>query len=390
VAIIAATDKQVSKSDMEVNYPSSEEVTTRNRFLGCLLAGAAGDALGAPVEFDSLALIQEKFGPRGIRDFVPAYGKVGAITDDTQMTLFTAEAMIRTHMRMCDRGIASVEAVTAHAYQRWLLTQGVRGSDEFRFFLEKFPGWLIGVKALHKRRAPGNTCLSALKATQSFDSRARNDSKGCGAVMRAAPVGLAGWRFGMSADEVFRTSAEIGRLTHGHPSGYLSAGALAVVIAQIVGGASVLEATEAALRELVTWRGHEETLQALERAISLAGPGRAEIVPSELGEGWVGEEALAIAVYCALTAASLEEGIVMAVNIDGDSDSTGSIAGNILGALHGVEAIPERWLEVLELREVVERIASDLHDCTIWITDASDTEAEESRVRRKFQDYPPN
>ena len=80
---------------MAIDHPDSEEATARERFLGCLLAGAAGDALGAPVEFDSLARIREKYGPQGIRDFAPAYGKLGAITDDTQMTLFTAEAMIR-------------------------------------------------------------------------------------------------------------------------------------------------------------------------------------------------------------------------------------------------------------------------------------------------------
>lgn len=375
---------------MVIHSASSPAVSARDRFLGCLLAGAAGDALGAPVEFDSLALIREKFGLQGIRDFAPAYGKVGAITDDTQMTLFTAEAMIRTHMRMCDRGIASAEAVTAHAYQRWLLTQGVRGSEEFQVLMNEYPGWLIGVKGLHQRRAPGSTCLSALEAMDSFEARARNDSKGCGAVMRAAPVGLAGWRFGMSAEEIFRTSAEIGRLTHGHPSGYLSAGALAVIIARIVGGASVLDATEAAIRELVPWRGNEEALQALERAISLADQGGAEIVPVELGEGWVGEEALAIAVYCALTATTVEGGIVMAVNIDGDSDSTGSIAGNILGALHGVAALPGRWLAALELRDVIETIAGDLLDCPDWPLGRPGSVDEEVRARDLLQRYPPN
>jgi len=63
-----------------------------DRFRGCLLAGAAGDTLGAPVEFMGLASIRDRFGPGGIRGLAPAYGREGgAITDDTQMTLFTAE-----------------------------------------------------------------------------------------------------------------------------------------------------------------------------------------------------------------------------------------------------------------------------------------------------------
>src|SRR5215203_2581226 len=52
-----------------------------DQFQGCLLGGAVGDALGAPVEFMSLSAIRAQFGPRGVRDFVPAYGRVGAITD---------------------------------------------------------------------------------------------------------------------------------------------------------------------------------------------------------------------------------------------------------------------------------------------------------------------
>src|SRR5262249_55569046 len=79
-----------------------------------------------------------------------------------------------------------------------------------------------------------------------------------------------------------------------------------------------------------------------------------------LGEAWVGDEALAIALYCALVAKSFEHGVVLAVNHGGDSDSTGSLTGNLLGALHGDSVIPERWLRDLELREVIEEIAADL------------------------------
>jgi ADP-ribosylglycohydrolase len=81
---------------------------------------------------------------------------------------------------------------------------------------------------------------------------------------------------------------------------------------------------------------------------------------AELGGGWVAEEALAIGLWCALAAESLEDGIIMAVNHSGDSDSTGMIAGNLLGLIFGPQAIPERWLEELELRDVITRIALDL------------------------------
>jgi len=92
------------------------------RIKACLLGGAIGDALGAPVEFDDLAKIRARFGPEGVTDFVPAYGREGAITDDTQMTLFTAEGVLRAHVRGVERGICHPPSVIHHAYLRWLLT----------------------------------------------------------------------------------------------------------------------------------------------------------------------------------------------------------------------------------------------------------------------------
>lgn len=363
----------------------------RDRFAGCLLGGAVGDALGAPVEFMSLEQIRQTFGDAGIRDYAPAYGRLGAITDDTQMTLFTAEGMIRSVTRSADRGIASPEAVTGHAYQRWLATQGEQSSCEPASWLEEYPGWLFGLKPLHSRRAPGNTCLSALRSARSFGDVARNDSKGCGAVMRMAPVGLAGWRSGQEAGVIMAMGANIGRLTHGHPSGYLSAGAFALIIAEVLRGSSLAEAAQSACRELRAHADHEETLAFLELALRLARekPIHGE-VPAELGAGWVGEEALAIGLYCALVAPSFEAGVVLAVNIDGDSDSTGSIAGNLLGAMLGTASIPERWLQPLELRETITTVAEDLYDCQDWNLYEASTDQEHQAIRRIYARYPPN
>ncbi|MBR4743153.1 MAG: ADP-ribosylglycohydrolase family protein, partial [Oscillospiraceae bacterium] len=82
----------------------------------------------------------------------------------------------------------------------------------------------------------------------------------------------------------------------------------------------------------------------------------------KIGEGWVGDEALAIAIYCVLKHPdSFEDAIVAAVNHGGDSDSTGAIAGNIMGASLGLKSIPDKYLRNLELREVILEIADDLH-----------------------------
>ena len=85
----------------------------------------------------------------------------------------------------------------------------------------------------------------------------------------------------------------------------------------------------------------------------------------EIGLGWVAEETLAIAVYCALKYSDdFEKAIVASVNHSGDSDSTGSVTGNILGAYLGLSAIPQKFLDNLELKDVITEIADDLYnDC---------------------------
>lgn len=344
----------------------------RERYLGCLLGGAVGDALGAPVEFISRAQMLKNFGPEGITRYAPAYGGIGMITDDTQMTLFTAEGLLRSWVRGRLKGITTAEGVTAHAYLRWLQTQG---EQPRKTPIDGEPGWLIGHRELHYQRAPGNTCLSSLREMKSFGEPARNNSKGCGGVMRVAPAGLFAATLGdRSAGRAVARAFELGDalagLTHGHPTGRLAAGAFAGLICSLLDGTVLREALEKVTDILVRQRNHEETHRAIASAATLADSDRphAEAI-AEIGHGWVADEALGIAIYAALVADSLEQGVTVAVNHDGDSDSTGAIAGNLLGALHGVEAIPEAWLGPLELREVISEIATDLLEFPRWDPD---------------------
>jgi ADP-ribosylglycohydrolase len=140
----------------------------------------------------------------------------------------------------------------------------------------------------------------------------------------------------------------------------------ALVIRELLQGAALPDAIAEGLDELRRWPAHEECLAAIETALSLAAQARpAAGVVESLGEGWVAEEALAIAFYCSLVAADFASGVRLAVNHGGDSDSTGAIAGNLLGACLGEEAIPRAWREAVELRDVIERIADELHECLV-------------------------
>ncbi len=326
---------------------------TRASFRGCLLGGAVGDALGAPVEFKSIDDIRAEFGPAGVGDLAMAYGRLGAITDDTQMTLFTAEALLRAeHLRHRAPG-ASVAEVAWHAYLRWLETQG---DVVQRRGVPDEEGWLVRVRGMHAVRGPGNTCLSALRKGRMGTPEAPiNDGKGCGGVMRIAPAGFA-------PGQPFRTGCELAAITHGHPTGWLAAGYLAQLVHDVADGATLDEGAVGALDVLRRHPGHEETAAAVERALwlSRAPRGTAADVAS-LGQGWVAEEALAIGLYAALAAEGFEHGVLLAVNHSGDSDSTGAIAGSLLGVTLGELAIPRRWLERLELRDVIEQVADDLH-----------------------------
>jgi ADP-ribosylglycohydrolase len=225
---------------------------------------------------------------------------------------------------------------------------------------------------LFDTRAPGNTCLSALSGGDAIGQPAINDSKGCGGVMRVAPIGMLyaalGEREPDRYERAFDLACDAAALTHGHPTGFLTAGVMAVLVLALLEGEQLESAVALAMPMLRAREKHEETLAAVELAQGLA---QDVTVPvdkaiTELGGGWVAEEALAIGLYCALRADAFEEGIVMAVNHDGDSDSTGLIAGHLLGILQGVEAIPERWLAALELRGVLEEVADDLATVADW------------------------
>ncbi|NLN88291.1 MAG: ADP-ribosylglycohydrolase family protein [Syntrophomonadaceae bacterium] len=323
-------------------------------FRGCLLGGAVGDALGYAVEFTSLNAIKTKYGPQGINKLPqPAF-----ISDDTQMTMFTGEGLLRAGNRDRDQSGGSPTDIIHHAYLRWLHTQG----DENRYYADRFgkqtdDGWLIKLKALHHRRAPGNTCLSALHASEMGTmEKPLNKSKGCGGVMRVAPVGLI-------AQEPFRLGCEAAAITHGHPTGYLPAGVLAALISELIAGKELRKSIQSALQQLQTYKRYQETLQCVQLALDLLkrNPSDHEQNVRQIGEGWVAEEALAVAIYCALaTGDDFQKGLCLAVNHDGDSDSTGAITGNILGAYLGVSAIPADWAAQVELSQEITELADDL------------------------------
>lgn len=338
-----------------------------DRYRGCLLGGAAGDALGYPVEFDSRAAILSAYGPQGITDYVLMDG-IAQISDDTQMTLFTANALLfaDTRRRVGAPG-GTIEGATAACYQDWLRTQ----QEPYPRPDGDYISWLAHVPELYHRRAPGNTCLTAIgQGAKGTIIHPINQSKGCGGIMRVAPIGL----YTKHPEKAGLLAAQNAAMTHGHELGYIPAGMLGYCISTLSHeeNTSLLTVIQSSMdwatRQFSTAKHLPELTTLVEQAVSLA----TSTLPDEeairtLGEGWVAEEAFAIAVYCALKyERDFDQALIAAVNHDGDSDSTGAVTGNLLGASLGLSGIPQKYQHALELRKVILELADDLcHGCPV-------------------------
>jgi len=288
------------------------------------------------------------------------------------------------------------------AYLDWYYTQtGIKakilGDNDFHYT------WLRDLPELAHRRAPGITCLSACESLFQRE-RPNNNSKGCGGIMRVAPLGLLDASYKVKNDKGIYSSeylaeagAKIAKTTHLHPLGYLPAALLTLLISRIVPltpdevKASIIDIVNDGLKVMMQIDGDEcakdkEYLKALTlEAVRLA---QSDIPDADaikkLGEGWTAEEAWAISLYCAIRHIdSMKDAIIASVNHDGDSDSTGSITGNIMGAIYGYEAIKKERLfcpkakdfeNTIELANIILALADDLSSgCIISEYDSIET-----------------
>ncbi|MBR5040349.1 MAG: ADP-ribosylglycohydrolase family protein [Clostridiales bacterium] len=341
----------------------SDREKSLDRIRGCLIGGAAGDALGYKVEFVSYDEIIKAYGPSGITSYAidPTSGKA-LFSDDTQMSLFTADGLLCAQTRVALQKISSPSRYYVYlAYLDWLETQ--RGDAHGERI-----SWLLDVKELWSCRAPGATCLDALSSGEQGSTERRiNHSKGCGGVMRVAPVGIALRDMDDRSADI--EGAEIAALTHSHSLGFMPAAFLTHVIKNIVSSQEkpvlreVVRDAREMIRSIFSERKHLGAfIELIDRAVALScNQDKDEDNISRIGAGWCGDEALAIAIYCALRHSDdFSSAIIAAVNHSGDSDSTGSITGNIVGALLGYDAIDEKWKKDLELKDTILEIADDL------------------------------
>jgi ADP-ribosylglycohydrolase len=341
----------------------------KSRIHGALLGGALGDALGYTVAADSIGAIRQRFGAEGLTGF-EGFSSPLHFSDDTQLTLYTVDGLVEA-LEWANSGVgADVNACLWLAYLRWL---GTQGEDAGPSAPAPQPRWIDGNEVLRQRRHPEKYCITGL-ATGEMGTSVRPvnpEAKGRGTVMRSAPFGLVPH---ITPDAVYKLSSDAAALTHGHPAAHQSAGIFSLLIHKLVSGEALADAAAAVTAHAATLPHVAPGLpERLEAALRLAE--KNVVAPEELvqvlGEGWVAAEALAVALYAVLAtvpgdggdpqpARHFRDAVALAVNHSGASDTTGSLAGNILGAAYGQDCLPGPWLECLEAPEVIRGMADQL------------------------------
>lgn len=348
-----------------------QTINLQNKCRGSLIGGAIGDALGYPVEFmNSFRKIQAEYGERGITEYDMSYPWLddslrhykALFSDDTQMTLYTAEGLLEAK-----RSGKPIVPTICNAYLVWY---GHQVSKKVRI---SYDSELSKIDELNQRRAPGNTCLSALLSIYNGKDP-MNSSKGCGGIMRVAPIGSYGATHGWSLEETAKLAGEVAELTHLHPLSTYSSAVLAVIV-------QLCASAEDTIDNVVFKAIVEKSLEAVSEVYGMDAPAMEEfqkiikyslrlednplrdweIIENNLGGGWVAEETLAIAIFSVIRHIDdFNASMICAVNHGGDSDSTGAVAGNIIGAILGYNAIPNKFTKSIQLKDLLLSTADEL------------------------------
>lgn len=294
---------------------------------------ALGDALGYPVEFLGRDAIRHQYGNAGIQ----SPPNPALYSDDTQMSIALAEGLLDAGI---DAPVDSLMTAIGSRFVQW------SHSPE-------------------NNRAPGLTCLNGLKRYEGGMSWSESGivaSKGCGSAMRVAVLGYAYQSDEQRLREIASASSLI---THRHPTAIASTVAAAYLV-KLALDQIPISSYMPKVYDFATGISEEMDLAIL-RIGHVLGWANEDMALDHIGQGWTGEEAVALALYCVLRYPDDYVACMRrAANTPGDSDSIACIAGGIMGARLGLDAIPFDWRERCEnasgLSDLARRLAAARHD----------------------------
>ena len=309
--------------------------------------------------------IRELYGETGLQEMEIRDG-VAVVTDDTQMTIYTAQGLLYAGEKHCtyENTIREVHK----SYLRWIAsllpTEDVPSRYEHLYPRELIRNELLENGAnpgLAKKMCRGGSTFRALLSGKMYSvSGPADEGVRCGTTMRSAPIAIYCFK---NPTLAFRLGRDCAALTHGYASAYLAAGVMCMVIACLIEGSEMKEAIDKSLAYLKTREDGEELYDVLMKGVELSSQ------PSErpfddiqtIGLGWRADENLAIAFYCCLRfGRDVKSALLACVNHDGDSDSVAAVCGNILGAYVGEEGLPPAFVEAIQFRELICEQANSL------------------------------
>jgi len=303
-----------------------KDLMDNDKAKGVIFGLAIGDALGATTEFIKLPEIKRRYGPQGILDLPDS----ALFTDDTQMSIAIAEALVRAG----EKDIDSIMEAVGEEFIKWLHSP-------------------------ENNRAPGRTCLQGVANMEKGTTWTKSGierSKGCGSAMRAAPIG---YLYQHDPTKLKEVAHATGISTHGHPTADAACIGAAYLVKLALDGIE----PEKMIPELLQFTSgisgeFDEAIQKVARCIEWEDEEKAL---DYLGEGWVGEEAVALALYSFLRyPEDYKRAALRGANINGDSDSIASIAGSISGAYLGIGAILPEWIMRIEKTDYLKDLAKRL------------------------------
>ena len=320
------TAQPVERVDVPVSPALSEARLMTTAGKSMMVGLALGDALGWPTEFKSMRDIRLQFGDRGIQE--PPDPAI--FTDDTQMTIAVARAVIG-HSR------SDVSVLMERMAQ-------------------EFVDW--GFSA-DNNRAPGLSCMGGVRQLAqgvSWDRSGGLDARGCGSAMRVAPIGFV---YQEDPQRLRAVAIASSLPTHRHPAAIASAVGAAYLVKLALDGVVPSEMPD----RIASFVGgmspeFDETLATMRSVLSMSD----EVAAMDtIGAGWVGHEAVPLALYCVMKYPdSWVDTVRRGANFAGDSDSIASIAGGIQAIRLGPDSIPSEWVSRLERRAELEELGAQL------------------------------